>query len=223
MIARWPKGTGMRPTGFEPVTSCSGGTRSIQLSYGRLVLLVCPGGRRNKPSSVSAGAEEDHFSGTAVAGRPRAAYPGLVAGRAAPRPLFGLAPGGVCRAAAVTSRAVRSYRAVSPLPVPFAHAPGHRRSAFCCTFRRLSTPGSYPAPCPAELGLSSTRQARRDPHSPPTMPRRGLEPPRPLRHQILSLACLPVSAPGLGSCPSTSLQSAPERTRTSTGYAPTRS
>ena len=28
------------------------------------------------------------------------------------------------------------------------------------------------------------------------MPRRGLEPPRRLRHQILSLACLPVSAPG---------------------------
>jgi len=31
-------------------------------------------------------------------------------------PLFGLAPGGVYRAAAVTSRAVRSYRTVSPFP-----------------------------------------------------------------------------------------------------------
>ena len=31
-------------------------------------------------------------------------------------PLFGLAPGGVCRAAAVTSGAVRSYRTVSTLP-----------------------------------------------------------------------------------------------------------
>ena len=31
-------------------------------------------------------------------------------------PLFGLAPGGVCRAAAVTSDAVRSYRTLSTLP-----------------------------------------------------------------------------------------------------------
>jgi hypothetical protein len=38
------------------------------------------------------------------------------AGRASP--LFGLAPGGVCRAAPVASRAVVSYTTVSPLPVP---------------------------------------------------------------------------------------------------------
>src|SRR5512143_3243986 len=35
----------------------------------------------------------------------------------APAPfLFGLAPGGVCRAASVAGNAVRSYRTVSPLP-----------------------------------------------------------------------------------------------------------
>ena len=35
-------------------------------------------------------------------------------------PLFSLAPGGVCRAASVTGRAVRSYRTLSPLPSPVA-------------------------------------------------------------------------------------------------------
>jgi len=38
-------------------------------------------------------------------------------GRFAPS-LFGLAPGGVCRAAGVAAGAVRSYRTVSPLPHP---------------------------------------------------------------------------------------------------------
>src|SRR3546814_3945970 len=34
-------------------------------------------------------------------------------------PLFGLAPGGVCHAAAVAGRAVRSCRTLSPLPAPW--------------------------------------------------------------------------------------------------------
>jgi hypothetical protein len=37
-----------------------------------------------------------------------------------PASLFGLAPGGVCRAADVATRAVRSYRTISPLPAPLA-------------------------------------------------------------------------------------------------------
>jgi hypothetical protein len=85
---------------------------------------------------------------------PSSGLPGTLTERAAPRPLFGLAPGGVCRATSVTGGAVRSYRTLSPLPVP--PWGGHRRFAFCCTFRRLAAPGRYPAPCPAELGLSST-------------------------------------------------------------------
>ena len=38
--------------------------------------------------------------------------------------LFGLASGGVCRAADVATRAVRSYRTISPLPVSLARYVG---------------------------------------------------------------------------------------------------
>jgi hypothetical protein len=80
-------------------------------------------GKRNKPSSVSACAEASHFSGTTVTRRleqPTRDFPGLSTGsaRAAPLPLLGLAPGGVYHATSVTSRPVRSYRTLSPLPVP---------------------------------------------------------------------------------------------------------
>ena len=37
-----------------------------------------------------------------------------------PASLFGLAPGGVCHAVGVATRAVRSYRTISPLPAPLA-------------------------------------------------------------------------------------------------------
>lgn len=55
----------------------------------------------------------------------------------------------------VTRLAVRSYRTISPLPVP--HAPKDARPSavsFCCTFRRLAPPRRYLAPCPVEPGLS---------------------------------------------------------------------
>ncbi len=64
--------------------------------------------------------------------------------------LFGLAPGGVCRAPGVTTGAGEL------LPHRFTLTPHHaRRFAFCGTFLLVTETGRYPAPCPVESGLSS--------------------------------------------------------------------
>ncbi len=63
--------------------------------------------------------------------------------------LFGLAPGGVYPATTIASRAVRSYRTISPLPNKV------RRYIFCGTFHKLTLSRCYLAPCPLEPGLSS--------------------------------------------------------------------
>ena len=66
-----------------------------------------------------------------------------VAGLPAP-PLFGLAPGGVCRAADVAADAVRSYRTISPLPAAaVAEAGGFISVALSLG---LTLAGRYPAP-----------------------------------------------------------------------------
>ena len=61
-------------------------------------------------------------------------------------------------------RPVRSYHTVSPLPEP----PARRPSAVCSLLRfpspcHQTAPGCYPAPCPAELGLSSGDASGRSP------------------------------------------------------------
>lgn len=92
-------------------------------------------------------------------------------------PLSGLAPDGVCLAGPVT----RAAGALLPHPFNLTNDPrggrpglhlqalGDRspralqratrtrtwRSALCCTFLRVTPTGRYPAPCSAELGLSS--------------------------------------------------------------------
>lgn len=59
---------------------------------------------------------------------------------------------------------VRSYRTISPLPtgpLDYALSEAWRpimqrgRYLFCGTVREVTLPGRYPAPCPAESGLSS--------------------------------------------------------------------
>ena len=70
----------------------------------------------SKPNSVPGSLRGRPFLWARRCRRAQAPYPGLIAGRAGPRPLFGLAGGGVCPAATVTGRAVRSYRTFSPLP-----------------------------------------------------------------------------------------------------------
>ena len=64
-------------------------------------------------------------------------------------PLFGLAPGGVYRAASC----YQSRGAL--LPHLFTLTDRGRRFVFCGTFRGLAPPRRYLAPCPKEPGLSS--------------------------------------------------------------------
>ncbi len=69
-------------------------------------------------------------------------------------PLLGLAPGGVCRASAVTNGAVSSYLTFSPLPHQ-TNKPLKGRYIFCGTFLPVAGTPCYGAPCPVEPGLSS--------------------------------------------------------------------
>jgi len=59
-------------------------------------------------------------------------------------PLFGFAPGGVCRAVSVAGNAVRSYRTFSPLPRQYTTRRGGL--LLCGTFPELAPAGRYPAP-----------------------------------------------------------------------------
>jgi len=121
--------------------------------------------RTCKPGSVSRALEEGTGRRPFIWGGryrpPLAAYPG--AARATPSPPYlALLRVGFTVPRAVTGRAVRSYRTFSPLPVPDRARAGHRRSVLCGTFRGLTPPRCYLAPCPVEPGLSSAPQGRSD-------------------------------------------------------------
>src|SRR3954469_23566585 len=87
---------------------------------------------------------DDHSSGTPVTerlARPtrattrkhRCRLPGV-------SPLFGLAPGGVCRAASVAGRAVGSYPTVSPLPSRFTQGANRAGGLFSVALSLGSPP-----------------------------------------------------------------------------------
>ena len=131
------------------------------------------------------------FLWDAPRGAPLAANPGGGAGppprppasgrKSQPRlrrpPLFGLAPGGVCRAAPVAGGAVRSCRTLSPLP-------GARRGRAVCFLWHF--PWGRPrrpltgTVVPVEPGLSSSPGARPGPAAvrPPGAPRYARAAPR---------------------------------------------
>src|SRR5207244_4968662 len=78
----------------------------------------------------------------------------------------------------VTRPPVSSYLTVAPLPLPRTMAsslrtPGVVGGLSLWHFPRVAPPGRYPAPCPTESGLSSTRPdacARRTAAARPTPP-----------------------------------------------------
>ena len=99
--------------------------------------------------------ENDHSSGIAVTGdlkRPTRKHAGLTLPLAWLLSYLALLQVGFAMPPSVTTGAVRSYRTVSPLPASLLKL---RRFALCCTFRRLTPPRGYLAPCPREPGLSS--------------------------------------------------------------------
>jgi len=122
---------------------------------------------RNKPSSVIRRSGEGSFVWDRHCCRPRAAYPGLR--RRGQRLVPYLALLRVGFAMRPLSPAARCAL-TAPFHPCLCSRKSHRRSALCGTFRRLATPGRYPAPCPEELGLSSSGSLE----SPPAIPTRTL-------------------------------------------------
>ncbi len=154
------------------MTSASGGQRSIQLSYGRIMWVA-----RGISRVLSAASALPHGSGVSGEGSflwdtallpASSSLPGTQMARATPRPLFGLAPSGVCHATSVTSGPVRSYRTLSPLPVRPARtraAIGGLLSAALSVASRRPGVTRHPALWSSDFPPATLERAASDPYS----------------------------------------------------------
>jgi hypothetical protein len=117
-----------------------------------------PGGRvRGAEESVSRvlcpGSGRRSFIWDARCRAPLATNPRVKRSGAASSLLFGLTPGGVYLAAAVTGGTGELLPRLFTLAV--RGCPRLGRCFFCGTILGIASTGRYPAPCPGELGLSS--------------------------------------------------------------------
>src|SRR4026209_2426510 len=116
-----------------------------------------------------------HFSGTQLAlGLERSTRKERCAGRRGPS-LFGLSPSGVCPAGPVTGAALRSYRAVSPLPAkPRIRRCGARVGGlFSVALSLASRPvavGNHPDPRSPDFPPRAAEPAERPPGPLPSRP-----------------------------------------------------
>jgi hypothetical protein len=198
------------------VTFGSGGQRSIQLSYGRM---RSGGGISRVLSPRSRG--EDHFSGTAVAdGLEQPTRDSDGAGRSS-SPIWPCSGWGLpCHP--VTGGAVRSYRTVSPLPVP-------RGPSAVCSLLHFPSPRDARAlpgtlPCGARTFLDALRAAAiltRLPNCPRLSQCPGEDSNLHAVSGTRSLVWPVYQFQHLGTEAAGAFRgSAPERTRTSTGLRP---
>jgi len=129
------------------------GRPSLERDHLPISHLACKakGSREGEPADKPGSVVNSHSSGTRVTtclkrptrkhARARAAAPV----KELRLPYLALLQVGFAMPYGVTTDAVRSYRTLSPLP---ALLPALRRFTFCCTFRGLTPPRRYLAPCP---------------------------------------------------------------------------
>ena len=101
------------------------------MPFGRVLVSRSVGGVLSGRSSPTSPWVIIHLSGRPVGAETE------VSGDGQPHHLLlGLAPDGGCQLRRSPAALVRSYRTVSPLPVP--GEPGHRRSVLCCPVREVT-------------------------------------------------------------------------------------